>query len=146
MKKRIMSLLLAILIVVGMMPSMAQNAYASTDIYTKLMNDATVVKFNDYNWYIIKDDSTATGGTVTLLAADKSFGDSTFNGGRNTAYNGSIVQGKLNALTAEGGAFASVKDAIADTNLNDVGVTGAKLYLLNNTEIDMNRMINKLWK
>ena len=44
------------------------------------------------------------------------------------------MKGVLDALTEEGGAFASVKDAIADTNLSDVGVPGAKLYLLSMSE------------
>ena len=95
--------------------------------------DITIVKFNNHDWYIIADDSTATGGTVTLLAADTSFGTSKFHDSSN-AYSSSTVNSKLVALTAEGGAFASVKDAIVNTNLTDVGVTGAKLYLLSTSE------------
>ena len=93
--------------------------YAETETYTNLMNNKTVVKFNNHDWYIIADDSTATGGTVTLLAADTSFGTSKFHDSSN-AYSGSTVKSKLDVLTEEGGAFASVKNAIADTNLSDV--------------------------
>jgi len=103
------------------------------------MNDKTVVKFNNYNWYIIADNSTAVdAGTVTLLAADTSFGTSKFDGESpySNAYSSSTVKGVLDALTAEGGGFAGVKDAIVDTDLTDItpNVTGAKLYLLSTSE------------
>ena len=143
MKKRFLSVLLTLTLVLGLMPGMSLTAYAATDIYTNLIptisdtdTDLTnkQVTFNGYNWYIIADDSTAVdAGKVTLLAADTSFGISKFHDSSN-AYSGSTVKSKLDALTAEGGAFASVKDAIADTNLSDVGVTGAKLYLLSTSE------------
>jgi len=82
----------------------------------------------------LSHNSTAVdAGTVTLLAADTSFGLSKFRDS-GSAYKGSIVQNKLDELTAEGGAFASVKGAIADTDLTDVGVNGAKLYLLSTSE------------
>ena len=132
-KKRLLSILLSLVMVLGLMPGLSLTAYAATETYTNLMNNKTVVKFNNHNWYIIADDSTATGGTVTLLAADTSFGTSKFHDSSN-AYRSSTVNSKLVALTAEGGAFASVKDAIVNTNLTDVGVTGAKLYLLSTSE------------
>ena len=71
-----------------------------------------------------------------LLAADTSFGTSAFDSTSpySNAYRESTVKSKLDALTAEGGAFAGVKDAIVDTNLSDVDVTGAKLYLLSTDE------------
>ncbi|MBQ9887586.1 MAG: hypothetical protein IJM37_12130, partial [Lachnospiraceae bacterium] len=70
-KKRFLSILLSLVMVLGLMPGMSLTAYAATDTYTTLKNNVTVVKFNDYNWYIIEDNSTsATEGTVTLLAAD----------------------------------------------------------------------------
>jgi len=131
--KQLIGILLSVAMMLGMMLGMSLTAYAATDTYTKLMNDKTVVKFNNHDWYIIADDSTATGGTVTLLAADTSFGISKFHDSSN-AYSTSTVKGVLDALTAEGGAFAAVKDAIADTDLTDVGVSGAKLYLLSTSE------------
>ena len=110
------------------------NEAVSDDPYASLLNTTTVVKFNGYNWYIIADNSTAVdAGTVTLLSADTSFGDSKFHDS-SSAYSGSTVKSNLDALTAEGGSFAGVKDAIVDTNLTDVSVTGAKLYLLNTIE------------
>ena len=113
------------------------------------MNDKTVVKFNNYNWYIIADNSTAVdAGRVTLLAADTSFGKSKFHDSSN-AYSGSTVKSMLDALTAEDEAIASVKDAIADTKLSDVGIDGAKLYLLSGDEanrVPINvRKIDESW-
>ena len=132
--KNFFSILLSLALVLGLMPEMSLTAYAATETYTKLMNDKIVVKFNNYDWYIIADNSTmVNAGTVTLLAADTSFGLSKFHDSSN-AYSGSTVKSKLDELTAEGGAFASVKGAIADTNLTDVGVNGAKLYLLSTEE------------
>ena len=134
--RKLLSFLLTLVLVLGLMPGMSLTAYAATETYTKLMNDKTVVKFNNHDWYIIADDSTDTGGTVTLLAADTSFGTSAFDSTSpySNAYSSSTVKDVLDALTAEDGAFASVKDAIADTDLSDVGVTGAKLYLLSTSE------------
>ncbi|MBO6207130.1 MAG: hypothetical protein J6O73_09335, partial [Lachnospiraceae bacterium] len=134
--RQLMGILLSLALILGLMPGMSLTAYAATETYTNLMNNKTVVKFNNHDWYIIADDSTTMGGTVTLLAADTSFGTSAFDSTSpfSNAYSNSTVKGVLDALTAEGGAFASVKDAIADTDLSDVGVTGAKLYLLSTSE------------
>ena len=101
----LLSVLLILALVIGLMPGMGLTAYAATETYTNLMNNKTVVKFNNHDWYIIADDSTATGGTVTLLAADTSFGISKFHDSSN-AYSSSTVNSMLVALTAEGGAFA----------------------------------------
>ncbi|WP_035793650.1 DUF6273 domain-containing protein, partial [Butyrivibrio sp. AE3006] len=133
--KRFLGILLTLTLVLGLMSGMSLTTYAATETYTNLMDNKTVVKFNNHDWYIIADDSTATGGTVTLLAADTSFGTSAFDSNSN-AYSSSTVKGVLDALTAEGGSFAGVKDAIEDTNLTDVGVTGAKLYLLSTSEAE----------
>lgn len=126
-----------------LMPGMSFKVYAATDTYTNLIpieNDPNfdkIVSFNGYKWFIIKDDSaSATEGTVTLLAADNSFGFSVFSENGSSDYKSSKVRSVLDALTVEGGSFAGVKDAIADTDLEDVGVTGAKLYLLSISEAD----------
>ena len=135
--KNFFSILLSLALVLGLVPEMSLTAYAATETYTKLMNDKIVVKFNNYDWYIIADNSTAVdAGTVTLLAADTSFGTSKFDGESpySNAYSSSTVKGMLDALTAEGGSFAGVKDAIVDTDLTDVSVDGAKLYLLSTSE------------
>ena len=95
---------------------------------------AKVVKFNGYDWYLIEDNSTSeTEGTVTLFAKD-TIGSSRFDNS-NSVYSGSMVKSYLDNLTAEGGAFADVSDAIVSTDLEDVTVTGAKLWLLSKDEV-----------
>ena len=95
---------------------------------------AKVVKFNGYDWYLIEDNSTSeTEGTVTLFAKD-TIGSSRFDNSNNV-YSGSMVKSYLDNLTAEGGAFADVADAIVSTELEDVTVTGAKLWLLSKDEV-----------
>ena len=95
---------------------------------------AKVVKFNGYDWYLIEDNSTSeTEGTVTLLSANDQFGYSMFSE-TDQLYSNSEVKAKLDAITAEGGDFADVADAIVATDLTDVSVTGAKLYLLSVSE------------
>ena len=115
----------------------AATAYAG---YVPTANDdadalaAKVVKFNGYDWYLIEDNSTSeTEGTVTLFAKD-TIGSSRFDNSSNV-YSGSMVQSYLDNLTAEGGAFADVADAIVSTALEDVTVTGAKLWLLSKDEV-----------
>ena len=133
--RKLLSFLLTLAMVIGLVPGMSLTAYAATDTYTALKNNATVVQFNGYNWYIIEDNSTsATEGTVTLLAADNGFGLSKFSDSNSNAYSSSKIKVALDLMTAEGGAFAGVADAIADTDLTDVSVTGAKLYLLSTSE------------
>ena len=133
--KRFMSILLGIALVLSLMPGMNLTVRATTDTYTTLMNNATVVKFNNYDWYIIEDNSTSDGkGTVTLLAADNKFGLSKFSDSYSNAYSSSKIKATLDAMTQEGGAFADVAGAIADTSLDDVSVMGAKLYLLSTSE------------
>jgi len=116
-----MSILLSIALALSLMPGMSLTAYAATDTYTTLKNNVTVVKFNGYNWYIIEDNSTsATEGTVTLLAADDKFGLSAFSDNSSNAYSSSKIKVALDAMTAEDGAFAGVADAIVSTALADV--------------------------
>lgn len=100
-----------------------------------------IVNFNGYQWYIIEDYSTsANEGTVTLFLANTVLDTTYFsktivnNSAVNTAYADSNVKSVLDALTAPGGSFAAVAGAIADTDIVDVCVTGAKLYLLSTRE------------
>ncbi len=150
--KQWLGALLSIALILGLMPGMSltayaddQKAYADYDVTTTNIDEsgddltALHVKFNEKSWYIIADNSTAVNaGTVTLLAADTSFGTSAFDSTSpySNAYSSSTVNSMLDALTAEGDSFAGVKDAIVDTNLPDVSVTGAKLYLLSTDEAE----------
>ena len=146
MFRRTLAAAMALLIVAGYAPALpfaddlpgfGVTAYAATDTYSALIptnsdTDLTAkqVSFNGYKWYIIADNSTsATEGTVTLLAADTSFGTSAFD---STApyshdYSTSAVKAQLDALTAEGGSFAGAANAIQDTEYG-------KLYLLSTQE------------
>ena len=100
--------------------------------YPGLANTVTPVTFNGIEWYVIADGSTAVNaGTVTLLAKE-SFGKDIF--GSDNVYSNSSVKHYLDSLTEKGNSFWSVAYAIADTDLTDVGVTGAKLYLLSADE------------
>ncbi len=137
-KIRLLSILLTLAMFLGLMPGMSMTAYAyDGNPYASLVNSETTVTFNGRKWFIIADDSTAVdAGTVTLLAADNSFGLCSFSDDNSADYSNSKIKAYLDSLTAEGGSFAGVKDAIEDTDLPDVNVTGAKLYLLSIDEAD----------
>ncbi len=141
-----LGILLSLALMLGLIPVISltayakdTKAYAAYDVTTdanknKSGNDLTKlqVKFNGKPWYIIADNSTsATAGTVTLLAADTSFGLSEFTIGLTDGqvYSSSTVKAILDALTASGGSFADVADTIV-TNTD----AGGKLYLLSYDE------------
>lgn len=95
---------------------------------------AKVVTFNNKDWYIIEDNSTAVNaGTVTLLAKDpigsSKFDDSDY---LSNDYGISTVKNVLDNMTKTDGSFANVANAIVGVDLIDVGtdVIGAKLWLL----------------
>ena len=141
-----LSLVLALGTVLGLAPREAKaddtKAYVDYDVTTDENKDksddaltALQVTFNGTKWYVIEDDSTAiNAGTLTLLAADN-IGTSKFHDSSNV-YSTSTIRGVLDGMTAQGGSFAEVKDAIVDVNLEDVGVANAKLYLLSNQEAE----------
>ena len=92
------------------------------------------VYFNEKEWYIIEDNSTSIGeGTVTLLAKDAIAG---WIFGAKNIYSSSMVKNYLDGLTTGSGSFTAVADVIADSDLPDVDVTGAKLFLLSKTEAE----------
>ena len=133
-KKKFLGILLGMVLLLGLLSGTCMTALAyDGNPYAGLVNTTTTVKFNDMDWYIIKDQSTsATEGTVTLFAKDP-IGISTFNGSPNN-YSSSTVRNYLNGLTNSGGSFYSVARAIAPTNLTDVNVSNAKLWLLSSDE------------
>jgi len=88
------------------------------------------VTFNNKPWYIIEDNSNSvSSGTVTLLAADDSFGSSKFSNSNSNVYADSLVKSLLDGLTEEGGNFYDVSDAIVKNTSAD-----GKLYLLSVSE------------
>ena len=144
--RKLLSFLLTLAMVMGLVPGMSLTAQAETTTYTNLIpaeNDdesalsSKVVKFNNIDWYIIKDESTAANaGTVTLLAKDP-IGKSKF--GSSNAYSGSDVKTYLDNLTGTGGSFASVAGAIETVKVkgsDSDDEVDAKLWLLSTTEVN----------
>ena len=148
-RTKVWSILLSLALLLGLMPGMSltalatspAGAYSAYDVTTdanktKTGDDlaALQVTFNGMPWYIIEDNSTAAdAGTVTLFAKE-CVGVSVFSTNGDKFYSRSTVKAYLDGLTAEGGSFAGVADAIVGTDLTDMSVTGAKLYLLSTDE------------
>ena len=114
------------------------KAYAAYDVTTEANKTksgdalaALQVTFNGHPWYIIEDNSiSATEGTVTLLAADTSFGLSIFApAGTSCDYYDSTVRDVLVALSEPGHPFEDAADAIES-------YAGGKLYLLSTDEAE----------
>ena len=134
-KKMAMSILgvvLALVMIVGVMPVMntiTALAY-SNNPYSDFVCTTNAVTFNGKPWYIIADNSSsATEGTVTLLAADTSFGVREYDSKQRNDYSVSDIKSYLDAQTESGGDFASVADVIVTNE-----VAGGKLYLLSYDE------------
>ncbi len=142
-KRMLLTVMVSLTMVLGLMPGMSlkayaddTKAYATYDVTTDANKNKSVdelkalqVTFNGKPWYIISDNSTAVdAGTVTILAGDTSFGVSLY---REDSYSGSKMKANLDALTASGGSFADVADAIV-TNKD----AGGKLYLLSTDEAE----------
>lgn len=117
MKKKIMGLLLAILMVIGLIPDVSLTAYAE-DPYASIKNTTTVVHFDGKDWYLIDYDNT----TVTLLTKD-SVGTSTF--GSNNKYDESTVKTFVNDWYSEN-ISAAKKEA----------VSGGGMFLLNAQQVN----------
>ena len=113
----------------------AYDDYLVTSSDTSEELAGKVVKFNDIDWYIISDNSTAVNaGTVTLLAKDPILAMA-FDLSNSNTYNDSAIKAYLDRMTSEGGSFADVAEAIIGVDLMDAGVTGAKLWLLSTDEV-----------
>ena len=116
------------------------NAYAGNP-YASLVNTTTSVKFNDMDWYIIADDSTAVdAGTVTLLSKDP-IGASKFHESEYSVYvySISLVKDYLDSLTGTGGTFEAVADAIVTVKVkgsDSDSEVDAKLWLLSTSEAE----------
>ncbi|WP_029073259.1 DUF6273 domain-containing protein [Kandleria vitulina] len=131
--RRVLSFLLTLAMVVGLLSGMSLTAYAATDKYTNLIPTSSdidlsdkQVNFNGYKWYIIEYNSTANNaGTVTLLAADTSFGNALFDDGTNV-YSNSAIKRTFDTYT-DSGTFKDVAEAIINTS-------NGRLYLLSSEE------------
>ena len=97
-KKRFLSILLSLAMMLGMLSGMSLTAYADTNYDDYIPSEwddeddlaEKVVNFNGHKWYIISDD----GETITLLAADTSFGIARFTDGNDNSY----IQSKISAI------------------------------------------------
>ena len=78
-KRGLLGILFSLALALAMAPALCEEALAyEGGPYDGLVNKTTPVYFNGRSWTIIEDNSTAVdAGTVTLLAADTSFGLST---------------------------------------------------------------------
>ena len=155
--KSTVSICLSLALILGGIPGIpgkVMEAYAGTETYTALIptgNEsedqlaAKQVIFNGKPWYIIADNSTGeTEGTLTLLAADTSFGVSKFSDGDNrycykktenymTTTVNSAIKALLDNLVYQG-TFSSVgRTMIYKTDTNTDTEIGY-LYLLSETE------------
>lgn len=121
--------------VTDMAPAQAMAEQSATFSFSSLMpvpneRDLTgkLVTFNDYQWIVIEDNANgAARGTITLLAADMSFGRSVYHETKND-YNQSKIKAYLDRVVAgtagEGKPdFSKVAGAMRDTEYG-------KLYLL----------------
>ncbi|MDO4806546.1 MAG: hypothetical protein Q4A07_04785, partial [Coriobacteriales bacterium] len=137
-KKRrtaLLGVLLGIALALGLVPGLARAALVDAwegNPYAGLVNTTTTVTFNGKPWYIIADGSTAAdAGTLTLLAADTSFGLSKFDDSYSNDYDKpSAVKTYLSNIvagTAGDGKpdFSNVASAIGDEGL----------YLLSRDEV-----------
>ena len=147
--RKLLSFLLTLAMVVGLLPGMGLTVYAATydgNPYASLVNTTTTVKFNDIDWYIIKDESTAVDvGTVTLFAKEM-IGGSMFHSESN-AYSTSTVKSYLDGLTTEGKAFAGVADAIETVKVkgsDSDNEVDAKLWLLSTEEANSLKAVIRL--
>lgn len=144
--KAIILFVMTWIMILGAVSSKGLTVYASTYYSGYLVTNSDtaqtlqekVVRFNGMDWYIIADNSTAVdAGTVTLFAKDN-IANSRFNNscGSGNYYCSSAIKSFLDNLTSRNGSFRGVSYVIADTDLEDVYVTGAKLWLLSTSEAE----------
>ncbi len=103
-----------------------ENKNKSADELAKL-----AVNFNGFQWYIIKDDSTAAdAGTVTLFAVKEIDDEPTIFDTNTNEYKDSAIRGKLETMAEVSGSFYDVSLALVPVYMTEVAVTDAKIWLL----------------
>ena len=121
--KQLTESLLTLALVLGLIPGMTLTAKADSTYDAYLVTEADtattlqekVVKFNGYDWYIIKDDSSSpTSPTITLLTKE-CVGVSDY--GTNYTYKGSKIESMLSTYYSQN--FTSVDSAVASAILTD---------------------------
>ena len=86
---KLLGVLLALAMIVGLFPGMSLTAYAADDPYASLKYTTTVITFDGKPWYLIDYDAT----TVTLLS-EECVTASKF--GTDSTYSGSTVETAVN--------------------------------------------------
>ena len=138
MKKRFLSILLSLVMVLGLMPGITLTALASPpqeekgpgigyDIggigqwnggpYASLLNTTIVVKFDSKEWYLIENNSTAVdAGTVTLFSKECVAASKYDINGLSNNYSGSTVETAVNNYYTNS-ISGNVKSAIVDSKM-----------------------------
>ncbi|SFQ51963.1 hypothetical protein SAMN02910358_02616, partial [Lachnospiraceae bacterium XBB1006] len=116
--RKLLSFLLTLAMVMGLVPGMSLTVLAwEGDPYASLLNTTTVVKFDNKDWYLIENNSTAANaGTVTLLSkecVDVSKFNPTMG---HTTYSGSTVETAVNTYY-NGSISSNVKSAVVDNKM-----------------------------
>ena len=97
------------------LPVTAAHAYEGNP-YAALVNTTAVVRFNNIDWYLIEDNSSAAdAGTVTLLTKECMFVSKYRADGTTGEYKGSTVEENVNKYYKE--QFSAVRHAVADNRL-----------------------------
>ncbi len=140
MKRKILSILIAFMFVFASCYIKKEDVNAANNYSAYVPNgseddaalDGKEVIFNGKSWFLIKDNSTASNaGTVTLLMDGTIQQPCAFDI-KGKDYNGSYVQTCVNDVMAK--SFSAVSNAMVAVDLGDVEVSGAKLWLLSETE------------
>ena len=120
-KKRFLSILLSLALVLGLMPGMSMTAYADVP-YASLKNATTEITFDGKSWYLIDYDDS----TVTLLAKE-CVGSSLYNA------SGSFVEYSNNPTVK-----TAVDNWYRDNITSDAktAVSGSGMFLLTKEEAD----------
>ena len=140
--RKVLSLVLSLALALSLLPGLSVTAAAWEDNpYAELVptgsEDTTAltekqVTFNGKQWYVINDASTAeNAGTLTLLYAG-SLGPEVFDTGGSNNYANSSIKTALGNITADGGYYAPVAEAIIEKTDGDNNI--GKLYLLSDEE------------
>ena len=94
-----------------------QFSAAANSPYAAYVNTTTAVHFNDYDWYIIEDNSTAVdAGTVTLLSKECVAASKYDSNGQSNTYSGSTVETAVNNYYTNS-ISSNVKTAIVDNKM-----------------------------
>jgi len=132
MKKRLISILLTLVLVLTLMPAVRVEA---DDPFSGIKNTTTVVHFDDKDWYLIPnndDDNTVTLLTKECVAASAynenhyfvDYSNSTIKTAVDTYYNGSISAGAKAAVSG-GGMFLLTAD---QASMIDIDVRKCQQY------------------